>query len=1222
MRYLNKIVFINSAHVPYSEISLDGNVHFIGTQGTGKSTLLRALLFFYNADKLKLGISKEKSTFDSYYFAYDNSYIIYEVMRENGPYCVMAFRNQGRVMFRFIDTAYDKGFFINENGEALCDWKSIHSRIPSSVYTSVIIDRYESFRDIIFGNKPSIKPEFRRFSITSSPNYQNIPRTIQNVFLNTKLDADFIKDTIINSMSDEEVFIDLQYFHGQMANFERQYNDINLWLERDKNGVSRIRQEADKVIDAYRKLQYQKQQIRETCMELNYLAHKATDDIPVLQNEIIHLEEQIRREKRLFDETEQKYKAENEKLLKGIAVFEEKLKEAKTKLEEYGKEGIEEIMARCEREPVVRKELGQKQSERDRLVQNQNDVVGKYEMLAKNKRHDFEELKLSLKNTCVEKQKETNDLKLKSAEQKDRNVADLNKRFDEERDVLQQKFDQLNDDWADCKSELQKIRFTQFFKEEMDALQNQLSELRKKHDSDVYEKQILEKDIIHLEKEGQNAIGSLENQYKTDIGALVEKKNGLQKEADELEGLIQHRKGSFVEWLDERKPGWENTIGLVADETKVLYRDDLNPTLQTETDSFYGVKINLNGIEKSVRSKEEIEAQKAQLLQQIEGLSKQINEKEAEKLKELDQVKKRFSSQIRELKDKKRIVEFDIERFKSKEKELTLQISDVEENENRKRKEKGDEYEKRLQQIAIEKEQLNVDKQKLSEKKDKESSRFSRIHSDNCKKYDGDLASFQADVERQIGDFEKELAVQLAELDRQKNHELAGKGIDTSVLMAYEGRIAELENECQYIDDHRERVFAYRKDKAELFDKVPEFSRDCNDLKSKRNRLEDKFKDSRSNHLVKENQFRNSQNEKKSAFDDLAEGLSKFNSFKQTDLCPADIDDFGEKQTQRHFAESVQTIYRVISERQKFLETFKAKVNVFKGNFSKDNTFGFSTELFTEQDYVDYACDLCEFIDNNKIEDYKNRVSEHFGYVLNRVGKEVGEITSKGSEIRKTILQINEDFRERNFTGVIKNIELRAGESSDKLMQLLLEIKKFNDENLFSMGNCINLFSVTDDKEIKAVKECSYRLLSSFCHLLADDSRRQKITLSDTFNLQFRIVENDNDSDWQEKISNIGSEGTDVLVKAMINIMLLNVFKEKISKKSGDFRLHCMMDEIGKLHPNNVKGILDFANSRNILVINSSPTTYNAHEYKYTYLLSKDDKSRTIVKRLLSSNGN
>ena len=46
MRYLNKIVFINSAAIRYSEVQLDGNIHLIGTQGVGKSTILRAILFF------------------------------------------------------------------------------------------------------------------------------------------------------------------------------------------------------------------------------------------------------------------------------------------------------------------------------------------------------------------------------------------------------------------------------------------------------------------------------------------------------------------------------------------------------------------------------------------------------------------------------------------------------------------------------------------------------------------------------------------------------------------------------------------------------------------------------------------------------------------------------------------------------------------------------------------------------------------------------------------------------------------------------------------------------------------------------------------------------------------------------------------------------------------------------------------------------------------------
>ena len=74
MKYLNKIIFINSANIPYAEISVDGNVHFTGTQGVGKSTVLRALLFFYNADKHRLGIQQGQKPFDEFYFRQSNSY--------------------------------------------------------------------------------------------------------------------------------------------------------------------------------------------------------------------------------------------------------------------------------------------------------------------------------------------------------------------------------------------------------------------------------------------------------------------------------------------------------------------------------------------------------------------------------------------------------------------------------------------------------------------------------------------------------------------------------------------------------------------------------------------------------------------------------------------------------------------------------------------------------------------------------------------------------------------------------------------------------------------------------------------------------------------------------------------------------------------------------------------------------------------------------------------
>ena len=265
-------------------------------------------------------------------------------------------------------------------------------------------------------------------------------------------------------------------------------------------------------------------------------------------------------------------------------------------------------------------------------------------------------------------------------------------------------------------------------------------------------------------------------------------------------------------------------------------------------------------------------------------------------------------------------------------------------------------------------------------------------------------------------------------------------------------------------------------------------------------------------------------------------------------------------------------------------------------------------------DYMDFASNLCEFVENNKITEYQNRISERYVNIIRRISKETGELTQSESLINKTIKDINDDFIKRNFAGVIRSIELRALQSNDKLMQLLIEIKNFNDGNTFNMGE-MDLFS-QDSRENVNLKAVKY--LNSFSKLLKDEPSRKSLVVSDTFNLEFRIIENDNDTGWVEKIANVGSDGTDILVKAMVNIMLINVFKEKVSRKFGDFKVHCMMDEIGKLHPNNVKGILEFANCRNILLINSSPTTYNVEDYKYTYLLSKNAKSNTRVVPLLT----
>ena len=107
------------------------------------------------------------------------------------------------------------------------------------------------------------------------------------------------------------------------------------------------------------------------------------------------------------------------------------------------------------------------------------------------------------------------------------------------------------------------------------------------------------------------------------------------------------------------------------------------------------------------------------------------------------------------------------------------------------------------------------------------------------------------------------------------------------------------------------------------------------------------------------------------------------------------------------------------------------------------------------------------------------------------------------------------------------------------------------------------------------------------------------------------VIENQKDTNWQEKLTDIGSEGTDILVKAMIYITLLYVFKEKVSKKFKDFQLHCIMDEIGRIHPKNVDSLIKYANERGIIMINGSPVENNALAYKHVYDFKKTKDSKT-----------
>lgn len=376
MKHLNKIIFINSANIPYAEISVDGNVHFTGTQGVGKSTVLRALLFFYNADKHRLGIQQGQKTFDEFYFRQSNSHILYEVMRDNGAYTILVSRYQGRASWRFIDAPYQREWLIGEGKQVLSDWVKIRERIGKQVAVSARIDSGVMFRDIIFGNTRDHK--YTRYALVQSAHYQNIPRSIQNVFLNTKLDADFVKTTIIQSMTDEDLPIDLQTYRRLVTDFEREYDEIDCWFRQTRDGNYPVRQQALKIAEQGRKIVALDQQLLDVWHRLNHAVAESEQQIPLLEAEETELKTSIGKEHAKEKELADEYGKERDARNQELGAKKNKLKEIAQTRKEFEAMGIEEKLALARREEATKQKAAEKQMLLDDLLKTHASIEEKY----------------------------------------------------------------------------------------------------------------------------------------------------------------------------------------------------------------------------------------------------------------------------------------------------------------------------------------------------------------------------------------------------------------------------------------------------------------------------------------------------------------------------------------------------------------------------------------------------------------------------------------------------------------------------------------------------------------------------------------------------------------------------------------------------------------------------------------------------------------------------
>lgn len=1212
MKYLNKIIFINSANIPYAEISVDGNVHFTGTQGVGKSTVLRALLFFYNADKHRLGIQQGQKSFDDFYFSQSNSYILYEVMRDNGAYTIVVCRYQGRASWRFIDAPYQREWLIDGDNRVLSDWVKIRERIDKNVAVSARIESGVMFKDIIFGNTHDHK--YTRYALVQSPHYQNIPRSIQNVFLNTKLDADFVKDTIIQSMTDEDLPLDLQTYRRLVTNFEREYDEIDCWFRQSRDGSFPVRQQALKIAEQGRIIVALDQQLADVWHMLNHAVAYSEEHIPLWEAKDIETKAEIEKELNREKELTSEYDKEKDSLNQDIGSKKGKLKDIAQARKEFEAIGIDEKLALACRESAIKQEITEKQNLLDDLLKTHASIEEKYNIARdklENARQAFENVQ---KKAYYHKQDELQIKRKNLEEEYIKNRKLIMDAFNNWRHDSDERLQILLVEQNKADSALKELRHWNPKADEIKQVDDELQKLNFKEKENSARQAAVKSQIDRITAEYRMKETEIEQESHHEQERLEAERTSLREQMAKIDDILAHLDGSLYKWLCDNSDGWENTIGKVVDEERILYAQGLEPQLETKSNGLFGIRLNLDNIASVHRTPDDYRLEKNSLEDQVKQINRRIEQSAVALQEEISKLCKKHAAQINPLRQKMtslKVEEGQIpvkrqnlqtrrHKFQMEEQELINQEKDIRERS----------YNESVLHVNSERE--TRDKNESKNKKDLKNLDSSFKKATNL--LEDELRIFKERQEYEARERYQEFSEQKKQLDEQQTSELAGKGVDTNLLEKYRVILNKLRELLAKIEDERSIVIRYRHTEQNLFAKEPEIRKEIKNIEQRLAMIRQRYEDKRIRIEKKCKEMKERQEELHNELLHMREGLELYHQMVENEHLVPDtfLSDDKTKNTELDCQQLLSQFRGTVNQKRESIEKLKSLVVNFNRNFKPQNAFHFNTMPITDNDYLQIAFDLQDFMDNNKIEDFRRRTSEHYKDILGRISTEIGSLMKRRSDVDGVIQDINRDFIEKNFAGVIKSIELKSDESSDKLMKLLISIHDYAVENALSIGE-LNLFSSNNRDEVNR-KVVDY--LKSLSHQLQNEPNRQTVSLGDAFRLQFRVKENDNDTGWTVRINNVGSDGTDILVKAMVNIMLINVFKKKVARKSGDFIVHCMMDEIGRLHPNNIKGILQFANTRNIYIINSSPTSYNAYDYRYTYMLSKHGV-RTRVEKLL-----
>ncbi len=1195
---LKKITLIKSADYQYADIDLTDNTLLLGESGVGKTTLMRAILFFYTMDYSDgiLNINSDtKKSFNKWYFQEPNSHIVYEYTKDENRFLFVV-SNGGHLHYTFIDMTNSqlttKELFLDKNLPK--NLQELNETIQTHNLANYTTSKKEKYINA-FHKKDSDNRKIKQESETNFTLFEDInsrkefAKTLSNIFTSSKVHSDTLKKTIVSLIEDSNATINLKKIKDDLNDYVENKKEI----ENFEKKIPTI-QKLSTILTHYNssKIEFKKR--------ANQI-HKLKTHIAIKREDITQKFENLNRE---IEEIEQKFlisqEIVNEKIAgkrEEITIESNNILILQKKELEYKTKSIEVLVTEYNSEEKYKNAKQNLSIKYQALTSNVKNINADYNKILQKLEKEKEYTVFNIKTLKNSNEKEINNSKIKLIQNKEQKIDDATLKLKSDKLALENELKNSLNSFNEIKIQQGRVENYSFNREnvekysvDVEKYKDELFKIEPKKIKNQHDIENIYKDIFNISQILKTKKEKLSSQINRE-------KEKLQEEKKELERKLDFNSSNLYGYLNKnRVKNREKIVTYLKDD--ILFSEKEFRAREVESDtSIFGLEINFE--EEFSNDYKQVE-----LLNQLDNVKKRVKELnkkavvESEKLESIaltdTKTKNRERSTLYAL--KKELDENQRVYIKNRDTAL-LNLENAKTQAIKLRDEKTKELNKQyIEKNAL----LDILKEKLQNVEKEIALIIESINkeiSNDILKIDNSLITLNAKELSDIQIVQNEYLLESEKIKTELFELLKEKGIDDTLLKSIIVEIEELGKKLTSIDTNRSYVTIYIGEYQDKISKIPSMQQTLNDNRVIFENLEQKLA-----FIIKENQLKKSVIvESISKLKKIKITLNRFTDNYKKEISEKRIEKDIDNVLNLEYRESdvtifdneefISTIIQKISDSVQEIEKYSSQIEiqtqrVLKG-LNSDNIFKIEIlDDFLEPEishYIKVAKELVEYIEKDKIKILKETSSEMFKSSLVFVRKELSIFDEAILDIESEVMNLRNRVRKAvESFNVIDSIEIRFQNANSEVLEMLQDISTFysehNDKFLSGLFN-----EESDNKKIQ--NELSTKIVDLVALLI---TTKEYMNLESGFVLEFKVIEKGNDLKWRQTLNDVGSNGTSTLVKSIINIAILQLVSKNIVKDN-PIVSHCILDEIGTISTDYFKELKDFVNSSGFLFVNGMP---------------------------------